>query len=234
LSLRNTTARYGSVAKVFHWLTALLIVTIVPVGLIANGMAQDIRDPSIASTVEDFTRTFYLFSLHKTLGVAIFFVALARIIWAVSQPKPGPLNGDGRIGSFGAQTMHWLLYGSLLAVPLTGWISHAATSGFAPIRWPFGQTLPFVPKDADLAATFAGLHGLMGQVMAVAILLHIAAALKHHFFDRDATLRRMLPGRANAPAPDPHKSTVWPFITALAIWAGTIAVGITVGAIAGL
>jgi len=115
---RNTTGSYGSVAKTFHWLTALLILTIIPVGLVANDMAEALRDPAIPSTAEDFTRTFLLFSIHKTLGVTIFFVALARILWALTQPKPQLLNADNRIKSLLAETVHWLLYGSLVLVPL--------------------------------------------------------------------------------------------------------------------
>jgi len=213
MPLTNTTRSYGSVAKSFHWLIALLILTIIPIGLIANDMAQDIRNPEIASTVQDFTRTFLLFSIHKTLGVAIFLVALARILWAITQPRPGLLNSNNRIEALAARTVHWLLYGSLLLVPLAGWIEHAATSGFAPIRWPFGQDLPFVPKDQDIANTFAWIHVMLGRVLGAALFLHIAGALKHHFIDRDATLRRMLPGRSDAPAPPAHRRHLLPPLT---------------------
>jgi len=231
MSLGNTTHSYGSVAKTFHWLIALLILTIVPVGIVANGLAHDIRDPSIASTEADFTRTFLLFSLHKTLGVTIFFVALARILWAIRQPKPGLLNPDRRAEAFAAHTVHWLLYGSLLLVPLTGWIDHAATSGFAPIRWPFGQSLPFVPKSPDIAASFAGLHKVLERVLLISLFLHIAGALKHHFVDRDATLRRMLPGTTNTPPPPAHSRNLAPPVAALTLWAVAIATGFISGVI---
>jgi len=237
MTLRNTARSYGSMAKTFHWLTALLIITIIPVGLVANDLAHDIRDSAIATTSSDLIRVFFLFSLHKTLGVVIFLVALARILWAMTQPKPGLLNADNRVESFAAETVHWLLYGSLVLVPLTGWIGHAATSGFAPIRWPFGQDLPFVPKDPDLAATFAGLHGVLEKVLVVALILHIAGALKHHFVDRDTTLRRMLPGGTGgtgAAIPPAHRHSLLPPIAALALWGGAIAAGLATGAIAPL
>jgi cytochrome b561/polyisoprenoid-binding protein YceI len=230
MPLTNTTRSYGGVAKIFHWLTALLIITIIPIGLIANDMAQDLRNPAITSTTEDLTRTFLLFSLHKTLGVAIFFVALARILWAFTQPKPGLLNPDRRAEAFLAETVHWLLYGSLVLVPLSGWIDHAATAGFAPIRWPFGQSLPFVPKDQAIADFFAGLHLVLGRVLLVTLLLHIAGALKHHFVDRDATLRRMLPGKTDTAPPAQHRSLLPP-IAALVLWALAITVGSALGVI---
>lgn len=233
---RNTPDSYGSVAKTFHWLTALLIFSIIPVGLIANDMAEALRDPAIPSTADDFTRTFYLFSIHKTLGVVIFFVALARILWAVTQPKPGLLNGDNRVEAFVAQTVHWLLYGSLVLVPLAGWIAHAATTGFAPIWWPFGQSLPFVPKDPGLAATFADLHVVLQQVLVFSLILHIAGALKHHFWDRDATLRRMLPGSPVTPAAPAHTRAflppvALPPVAALVLWAAALGVSGATGAI---
>lgn len=226
----NTPRSYGSVAKTFHWLTMLLIFTVIPVGLIAHNMSKDILNPDIASTSQDFTRTFLLFSLHKTLGVTIFFVALFRILWAFTQPKPGLLNADNRPEALLAETIHWLLYGSLLLVPLTGWIHHAATSGFAPIRWPFGQSLPFVPKDAAISATFAGLHLMLIWVLALAILLHVAGALKHHVIDRDSTLRRMLPGTADTPQPPAQHRSILPLLVAAAIWGVALAIGSAIGA----
>jgi len=234
MPLVNTTTSYGSLTKTFHWLTALLILTIIPVGLVANDMAEALRDPAIPSTAEDFTRTFLLFSIHKTLGVTIFFVALARILWALTQPKPQLLNADNRIKSLLAETVHWLLYGSLVLVPLTGWIDHAATTGFAPIWWPFGQSLPFVPKDAGLSATFAGLHVTLQRVLIISLLLHIAGALKHHFIDRDTTLRRMLPGLPGSPAvttPPAHRGSVLAALAAVLVWAVALGIGTATGLI---
>ncbi|PCH74184.1 MAG: cytochrome [Rhodobacteraceae bacterium] len=228
---RNTAGSYGSVTKTFHWLIALLIVTIIPVGLVANEMAEALRDPAIPSTAEDFTRTFLLFSIHKTLGVAIFWVALARILWAFTQPKPRLLNADNRVEAFLAETVHWLLYGSLVLVPLTGWIDHAATTGFAPIWWPFGQSLPFVPKDPALSATFAGLHVTLQRVLIISLLLHIAGALKHHFIDRDFTLRRMLPGSSAVTTPPAHRGSALPPLAAVLVWVTALGIGTATGLI---
>ncbi len=217
----NTATHYGSVAKTFHWLTALLIITVIPLGIIANGLPFE--------TSEELARKALLFSFHKTIGVAIFFVALARIAWAISQEKPGLLNTDKPVQAFLAEAVHWLLYGSLLLVPLTGWIHHAATTGFAPIWWPFGQSLPFIPKDVGLAETFAGLHVVFERVLVFALILHIAGALKHHFLDRDATLLRMLPGEPSVPQVAAHGRHLAPPIAALVIWAGAVGVGGAVG-----
>ncbi|WP_375227404.1 cytochrome b/b6 domain-containing protein [Roseobacter sp. S98] len=217
MPLTNTATHYGGVTKTFHWLTALLIITLIPLGIYANGLPYD--------TSEELARKAWLFSLHKTLGVTVFFVALARIAWALSQPKPALLHPDRKLESLAAETVHWLLYGSLLLVPLSGWIHHAATAGFAPIWWPFGQNLPLVPKSESLAATTAGLHIVFERVLAASILLHAAGALKHHLIDRDSTLRRMLPGRPVVPDVTGAHRVVLPVLAALVIWAGALATG---------
>lgn len=214
----NTPTRYGSVSKAFHWLTALLIITLIPMGIVANGMPYE--------TAEELAAKAQLFSLHKTLGVFVFFLALARILWALSQPKPEPLHPDRKLESFAAEVVHWLLYGSLLLVPLSGWIHHAATEGFAPIWWPFGQNLPFVPKSEGLAAVTAGLHIVFERVLAASIFLHVAGAVKHHFFDRDITLRRMWFGATESTANGAKHHMALPFVGALGAWAAAIVIGL--------
>ena len=183
----NTASTYGSITKVFHWLTALLILTVIPLGLIAEDLAFDgpLKVP--------------LFSVHKTLGVLTFFVALARILWALTQTKPGDLHPDRRLETLVAHIVHWLLYIALVVVPLSGWLHHAATSGFAPIWLPIGQGLPFIPQSETLAEIFSGLHWIWSKILIVSILLHIAGALKHQIIDKDTTLARMWFGRPRLP-----------------------------------
>ncbi|MEP5632280.1 MAG: cytochrome b/b6 domain-containing protein [Tateyamaria sp.] len=222
MAIANSIDRFGSVSKTFHWLTALLILSLFPLGLIANAMAFD--------TSEQLAQKAWLFSLHKTLGVSVFFVALARITWAISQPKPGLLNADRRLESLAAETVHWLLYGSLVAVPLSGWIHHAATSGFAPIWWPLGQNLPMVPKSEGIAALFGGAHWVLTKVLALSLLLHIAGALKHHVIDKDATLRRMWFGTSDVSASRHTQAHGKPIILALILWATALSVGAVLGA----
>jgi cytochrome b561/polyisoprenoid-binding protein YceI len=217
----NTADRFGSVSKTFHWLTALLILTLMPLGLIANDMpfenSQQLADKA------------WMFSLHKTMGIALFFVALARIGWALSQPKPGLLHPGRKLESLAAETAHWLLYGSLVVVPLTGWIHHAATTGFAPIWWPFGQNLPLIAKSEPLAAAFAGAHWVLTKVLGLAVVLHIAGALKHHFIDKDATLRRMWFGASAAPKTRRAHKHAAPLGAALALWALALSGGAALG-----
>jgi cytochrome b561/polyisoprenoid-binding protein YceI len=190
----STDRSYGSVARALHWLTALLILTAIPLGLYANALPFD--------SPADLARKAQAFSLHKTVGVAAFLVALVRILWALAQPRPVPLHPGRLWETRAAALVHWALYLALVAVPLSGWVLHAATTGFAPILWPLGQDLPLVPKSAALAAAAAALHGVFTKLLGAAVLLHVAGALRHALVDRDATLARMWRGTPAAPAPD--------------------------------
>lgn len=214
MPLQNTSHSFGSLTRAFHWLTALLILTAIPLGIIANDMAYD----SSAA----LARKAYVFSLHKTVGIAAFTTAALRIAWALTQTHPAPLHPDRRAETALAAAIHWLLYISMLAVPLSGWVHHAATDGFAPILWPtglqIGQNLPLVPKSETVAQIAGALHWVFTKLLIAAIVLHIAGALKHHVLDRDATLRRMVWG-TNAPAtPSVRQPNSLPLLAALVVY----------------
>ena len=200
--LGNTREAYGAVAKTFHWTVALGILAMIPLGFLASRAAHS--EALLAGDPDAVGRAVLLFSIHKTLGIVIFLAALGRIAWAVAQPRPAPLHPERRVETFAAGAVHWALYGALVLMPLSGWVAHAATEGFAPIRWPLGQDLPFVPESAAVAGAAGALHGAFAWVLIGALALHVAGALKHAAIDRDGTLGRMLPGRRPvAPVPDP-------------------------------
>lgn len=194
MTLSNTSRSYGTVARGLHWLTAGLILTAIPLGLYANSLPFDTSEALAAKA-----RVFYL---HKTLGIAAFFAALLRVGWALGQPRPLPLHPARRLETWLAEAVHWSLYIAILAVPLSGWIHHAATTGFAPILWPFGDDLPLVPKSPHLAELAASAHWVLNKILAASIALHVAGALKHALIDRDATLARMTRGAIAGPATD--------------------------------
>ncbi|MBD3786234.1 MAG: cytochrome b, partial [Sphingomonadales bacterium] len=211
--LANTPASYGAAARALHWLTALLIVSAIALGLYAETLPRD--SEAAAATL----RTIY--SAHKTIGVATFFAALIRILWALSQPKPAPLHPERRAETLAAEVVHWALYGAMLIMPASGWVLHAAERGFAPILWPFGQGLPFVPKSEGLAHAAQAVHKLSALVLYGAIGLHVLGALKHALIDRDGTLARMTRGTAPGAAAIAHKggaARTAP-VVALILWA---------------
>ncbi|WP_435258792.1 cytochrome b/b6 domain-containing protein [Thioclava sp. FR2] len=215
MTARNSPQHFGWVARLFHWLTALLILTAIPLGLYANSLPFD--------TSEALSWKAQVFSVHKTLGIAAFFLALGRILWAVTGERPAPLHPDRKAEMFVAHLVHWLLYLSMLIVPLSGWIHHAAVTGFAPILWPFGQDLPLVPKSEALGEAAAAMHWLFTKLLAVSIILHVAGALKHHVIDKDATLRRMTRGERAPHHPVLTTPTFLSAILALVLYAGAAA-----------
>ncbi|ETX30673.1 cytochrome b/b6 domain-containing protein [Roseivivax isoporae] len=218
----NAADRYGAVAKTFHWLIALGILAMLPLGFVADLWPSDTSGAVAVKTT--------LFSIHKTLGTTLFALALLRILWALTQPKPVPLHPERRAETLAADTVHWLLYGSLVLVPLTGWVGHAASEGFAPIWGPVGQSLPFVPKSPALAETAWTLHFIFIWVLIAALGLHVAGALKHHLVDGDATLRRMLPGATRAGTATGHgHRTATPVVLAVAFWAVALGAGAGAG-----
>ena len=229
MPLKNEKTAYGSISRTFHWTTFLLVATVFPLGKIANQAAHSIQAAGASASAEDISQTALLFSIHKTLGIAIFFIALTRIVWAASQPKPGLLNGDKFPEAILAETVHRLLYGSLVLVPLSGWIHHASTSGYAPIFWPFGQNLPFVPKNEMLAELSGTLHNIFVFIFLGSIAAHVAGALKHHFIDRDTTLLRMFSGNSSGVPTSRQPGFATPLILAISIWMATLGISYTAG-----
>ena len=225
MPLTNSQTAYGTITKSFHWLIALLILAEIPLGLIATNLAHELE---LGTGTVDATRIATLFSLHKTMGVAVFLIALLRILWAISQPKPGLLNGDKPMEARLAELVHWLLYGSLVIVPLSGWVHHAAQPGFAPIWGPFGQSLPFVSASIRVAEIAETIHYLSTRLLMLSLVLHIAGAMKHAVLDRDGTLSRMW-FCTRTPQPQPsaaQPSHVLPAGIAGAIFAVLLAVPI--------
>ena len=98
MAATNSTTTYGTVTKTFHWLTALLIITAIILGAVANRLPYETND-QLAFKAQ-------LFSFHKTLGVLVFAVALARILWALGQPKPGSLHPERTLETKLAEMVH--------------------------------------------------------------------------------------------------------------------------------
>lgn len=211
----NTTSTYGWVERAFHWAIAGLIVAAMVLGKLAY-------DAGFGTDAE-LARKAWLFSFHKTVGVMIFFVALARIGWAWSQPRPRPLHGGAE--AMLAAAVHWLLYSSLIVVPLLGWVHHATAEGFAPIWWPFGQGLPGLGKDAVLSQTLGVLHTTFVKVLIASLLLHIVGTIKHVAVDKDLTFARMWKGADPGPLAA-VRAHVMPVGVAVAVWLGALGVGL--------
>ncbi|MGB3146561.1 MAG: cytochrome b/b6 domain-containing protein [Paracoccaceae bacterium] len=216
MAIANTNNSYGSIARILHWLTALLILTAIALSFIIDALPRQ--------SAAEVQQLFLVYSLHKTTGIAAFFTAIARILWAISQPRPAPIHAERRLETFAAEAVHWSLYLAMLVMPISGWLGHSAVSGYAPILWPFGQSLPFVPQSETLEKMFFSVHGAAAKLLYLSLALHVAGALKHALIDRDATLTRMISGKG--PTLAPHRPAALPFLVAGAGWAAIIALGL--------
>ncbi len=220
MSAGNTAQGYGWVARCFHWSIAILILLGIGLGLYAENLPRD-SEGAVAYL-------FQVFSIHKTIGIAVLFLALARILWAITQPRPHPLHPERRAETWLAEAVHWGLYGGMVVQPLTGWLMNAAApGGFSRIIWPFGQRLPGIPQDQQLFETFASIHGIGWFVLGGLIALHVAGVLKHSLIDRDATLARMTRGTGDVSEPKTHRRHGKPTapVAAIAVWTAVLLAG---------
>lgn len=183
MRLKNSTYNYGTPAKAFHWIAAILVLAMLALGFYMQAMALG-------------TQKLQAYDLHKSLGVAVLALFIARLCWRFYTQAPKSLPTLSKIEILGAKAVHLFLYAALIAMPLSGWLMSSAAG--RPVAF-FGLfTLPdLIESSQQSAAFFRGLHGWLAWGIIVALVLHIAGAMKHFLIDRDKTLQRMLPfGRA--------------------------------------
>ena len=178
--LKNTSDSYGWGARLFHWTMFVMIAGVVAGGNIVSDMPAG----------PDKTT---LLGIHKSFGVVILLLAMCRLIWRLVNERPQDL-GDNPLENRLGHAMHIFLYVLILEQPVIG-ILMSQSFGYPVVV--FGMvTLPaFIEKNASIATTLINLHAATGGVIVVAVALHAAAALKHHFVEKDRTLMRMIAGR---------------------------------------
>jgi len=177
---RNSATRFGALSMLLHWALALLALGMLALGLYMHQLPVS-------------PEKFELYALHKSLGVTTLALVCVWIVWRVANPPPPLPPSIPADHAKLARAAHWALFGCLVLMPLSGW-GIASASG-APIElFGLGVMMPSpIPADDGTAFAFVVLHDLIGKVFMMLIAIHIGAALKHQFADKDATLRRMLP-----------------------------------------
>jgi cytochrome b561 len=132
---------------------------------------------------------------HKWLGVTVLALVLLRALWRLSHrpPQPPPMPAWQQ---FGAKLTHGLMYTLMFVIPFSGWLFSSAT-GYKVVYLGLVPLPDLVHKNKLLAEALGDVHESLAWLMFYMLLLHVAAALKHHFLDRDDTLRRMLRWRAS-------------------------------------
>ncbi|MGB8843173.1 MAG: cytochrome b [Aliidongia sp.] len=180
------TTRYGLVAITLHWLIALGIAALITIGLT---MTHWPVTPMVK---------FQLYQLHKSIGITVLLAVLLRILWRLIH-RPPPLPALPSSEKTAAVAMHRALYFFMVALPMTGWALVSASPFNLPtvlyglLPWPHLPLLPTLQNKAPVEAVMKLIHGKFGWALLALILLHAAAALRHHFILRDGILRRMLP-----------------------------------------
>ncbi|HUY68684.1 MAG TPA: cytochrome b [Alphaproteobacteria bacterium] len=181
--------RYDTVAIILHWLIALAILAMLAIGW------------TMTSLPKGADLKFTLFQWHKSIGITILILSVLRLLWRLVNPPP-PLPATMKTWEkFAAHASHALLYILIIGMPLLGWAIVSASTMNLPtmlygvIPWPNLPILPALPvaDKKSLGHAFAAAHSAGAWILAVLLVIHIAAALKHHWWDRDDVLLRMMP-----------------------------------------
>lgn len=185
---RSPRSTYSAVAITLHWLIALGILTNI-------GLAWyfgTLKGPEAIAPVQ----------LHKSIGITVLLLTLLRVAWRLTNPPPKLPSTMPGWERFAASTLHTLFYILLLALPLSGWAMVSAsplikvhpTVLYGVVPWP---AFPYSGLDSDALHDMHKLmertHDTLAWIAYAMITLHVLAALKHQFFDRDEVLGRMLP-----------------------------------------
>jgi len=173
------TDHYPAASKLLHWLVAACVLTTAPVAI---AMSRVEKGPT-----QDF-----LFNFHKSLGVLILVLMTLRLINRLVAGAPIPDPGIEPWQKTVSSVVHTSLYVLLLAMPVVGHIANSAYGAATPFFGLFN--LPaIVGQDEALAKQLFAIHGWVGWLVIVLVLMHVGGALYHHFIRRDNVLRRMLP-----------------------------------------
>lgn len=176
---RNSSLRFGLVSVVLHWLVALTVFGMFGLGLWMRTL--DYYSPWYRTAPD----------IHKSVGILLLLVMLLRLLWRFLSPPPAPLANHGPLTRLGGRAGHALLYLGLFALLVSGYL--ISTADGRPIEV-FGwfqvpALITGIPDQEDLAGE---IHEYLAWGLVGLAVVHALAALKHHFIDRDATLRRML------------------------------------------
>jgi cytochrome b561 len=168
---------YTRTAKALHWLIALLIFAVFPLGLYMHDLKLS-------------PAKLQLYSYHKWAGVIIFLLAIVRLLWRITH-RPPALSLP-RLQQIASGAVHHLLYVLMLAIPFSGWLMSSA-KGYQTVLFGILPLPDLLAKDKELGHTLENIHASLNYLLLALVAVHIAAALKHHFIDRDQVLTRMLP-----------------------------------------
>jgi len=173
----TSVTRYTPPAIVLHWLVALLIFAAFPLGVYMHEL------PLSPGKLK-------LYSYHKWIGITVLLLVAIRLSWRLTHTPPPLPESVAAWQRRASAAVHGLLYLLMIVIPLSGWMMSSA-KGF-PVVWFGVLPLPdLVGKDKALGELLAGVHQALNFSLLVLVILHVAAALQHHFIERQPFLQRM-------------------------------------------
>jgi len=179
MPIQESRARYTAVAQALHWIIAALIVV----------------QFTLAWTADDLPLGMHKLALlarHKSFGMTVLVLAILRLGWRLFNPAPPLPGGMSKIEIFVARATHTAFYALLFAMPLTGWAMSSAknysVSWFGVFTWP-----NFIAPNERSFEILKSTHDWLSYGLLGIAILHVLAALKHHFWNKDDVLTRMLP-----------------------------------------
>jgi cytochrome b561 len=176
---QTSKVRYSVVAQGFHWVIAGLIVTQFTLAWMADDLPLGMHKLA-------------LLARHKSFGMTVLMLAVLRLLWRLFNRPPELPSGMSKLERILAKGTHALFYILLFAMPLSGWLMSSAknysVSWFGRFTWP--NLIGPDERAFDLLKT---IHESLSWLLFAVAILHILAALKHHFWNKDDVLTRMLP-----------------------------------------
>lgn len=170
-------ASYTRPAVALHWVSAALLFAAFPLGLYVSGLRLSPAKLELAA-------------YHKWLGISVFLVAAVRLAWRLTHRPPERVGARSPWQDRAAAATHGSLYVLMLVLPLSGWLFSSA-AGVPTVYLGIWQLPDLVGRDRALAGSLRQLHQVLGWMIAVLVVTHVAAALKHEFVDRDGLMHRM-------------------------------------------
>lgn len=177
MQFRNTRDSFGLIAKTFHWVLAILILWLLSVGFAMVGIPPG-------------PDKLWVYALHKSFGILILVLMIGRVLWRQLSPRPDKLPTHKEWEDRLAKAVHLGLYVCIFLMPLSGWIMSSA-GGFPAEFFGLFALPAIVPKNETIFELTRNVHGFVAWTILALIALHVAGAFKHHFIDKDETLRRM-------------------------------------------
>lgn len=175
--IKNTETRFGIIAILLHWIMAILIV-----GLLALGLYMT----NIPISVQKLK----LYGWHKEFGILALMLLIVRLTWRLRNTTPS-LNGLRRWETIAARVVHGAFYILMLVLPISGWLITSAAG--LPVSF-FGWFL--LPNLIDANTTqrllFTEIHEWLSYALIAVFCMHVSAALKHYFINKDTIMQRML------------------------------------------